>query len=204
MRHGLMASATEGGLGTPLWTAPEQGKGGDHVRPSVDVWALGLLTFYLLTGKIYWFHCNDEKASMLDIATEMLRDDIAPASVRAEQLDCAAALPSGFDPWFSRCVVRDAELRYGDAAEAVMEWQRVLAGQPLVGKSTPPPATSSPPLVSIPSAPPPHSVVSRSEPPETIRSLYPEAHRPRNIVFAALAAVLAGIVAAAAAWMWLT
>jgi eukaryotic-like serine/threonine-protein kinase len=113
----MIASATEGGLGTPLWTAPEQAKGGE-LRPSVDVWAIGLLGFYLLTGKIYWRHANDKGASMLDLAVEMLKEPIAPASERAAALGVPDVLSPGFDGWFFRCVERDAQKRFADAVEA--------------------------------------------------------------------------------------
>jgi serine/threonine protein kinase len=199
MREGMIASATEGGLGTPLWTSPEQGKGGEHMRPSVDVWALGLLTFFILTGKIYWRHCNIKRSSMLDIAKEMLRDPIEAASLREQQLDVAGMLPHGIDPWFARCVIRDVEQRYADATEVQMEWQRVLAGQPLVGRSLPPPASLRPGALPPSSRPPPSS----SAPPVTTRSAYPEAHVPRNIVLVAIIVLLVGVVATMAAWIML-
>jgi serine/threonine-protein kinase len=113
----MIASATEGGLGTPLWTAPEQAKGGE-LRPSVDVWAIGLLGFYLLTGKIYWRHANDKSASMLDLAVEMLQEPIAPATERAAALGVPVTLAPGFDGWFLRCVERDAQKRFADAVQA--------------------------------------------------------------------------------------
>lgn len=130
LREQMHASQTEGGLGTPLWTAPEQGKGGEHIRPSVDVWALGLLTFHVLTGKLFWFHANDDRSSMLDIATEMLRDAIPPVSERAKQLEVAERIPSHLDGWFARCVVRDADARFADAGEAHAGLKEVLAGRP--------------------------------------------------------------------------
>jgi serine/threonine protein kinase len=138
----MVASRTEGGLGTPLWAAPEQGKGGEHIRPSVDVWALGLLTFYVLTDKLFWFHANDDRASMLDIATEMLRDDIPLASERANQLDVGDLIPEHFDAWLARCVNRDAEARFSDAQMAKAALADVFAGRSLPPS---PPPTSQPP-----------------------------------------------------------
>jgi serine/threonine protein kinase len=113
----MKASATEGGLGTPLWTAPEQAKGGE-LRPSVDVWSIGLLAFYLATSKIFWRHANDRSASMLDLAVEMIQEPIPPASERAELLGVGGRIPPGFDAWFARCVVREPQKRFADAGEA--------------------------------------------------------------------------------------
>ena len=44
------AHARPPAIGTPLWMAPEQTEVGSAVAPATDVWALGLLAFYCLTG----------------------------------------------------------------------------------------------------------------------------------------------------------
>jgi serine/threonine protein kinase len=131
LREEMQASQTEGGLGTPLWTAPEQGKGGKHIRPSGDVWALGLLTFYLLTNKMFWFHANDDRSSMLDIAMEMLRSPIPLASARAAELEVADRLPAGLDPWFARCIDRDVDARFEEAGSAWDALQAAFGGGPV-------------------------------------------------------------------------
>jgi serine/threonine protein kinase len=41
-------------IGSPLWMAPEQAQLGARLTPATDVWALGLIVFYLLTGKYFW------------------------------------------------------------------------------------------------------------------------------------------------------
>src|SRR6202000_247691 len=41
-------------VGTPRWMAPEQADATARVSPSTDVWAYGLLAFWLLTGESYW------------------------------------------------------------------------------------------------------------------------------------------------------
>lgn len=149
------ASATEGGLGTPLWAAPEQGKGGTHMRPSVDVWALGLLTFFIFTGKIYWQHANEKRSSMLDIAQEMLLSPIVLPSERAAALG-VNGWPPALDTWFMTCVDRDAAQRFPDADHAR------AALFPHLGLAAPAPAPVAPsivpPALAAP-APPPTSPV---------------------------------------------
>jgi eukaryotic-like serine/threonine-protein kinase len=110
-------SGTAPGLGTPLWTAPEQGREGYRPAPNADVWALGLLAFFVLTGALYWRHAG-ERASMADLALELIKSDIEPATQRAAELGVDAALPPGFDAWFERAVQRDPERRFRDAGQA--------------------------------------------------------------------------------------
>jgi eukaryotic-like serine/threonine-protein kinase len=130
-------SGTTPGLGTPLWTAPEQGRDGYQPEPSADVWALGLLTFFVLTGSLYWRHASAQ-ASMADLAIELIKGEIEPASRRARQLPEPAALPRGFDAWFERAVNRDPARRFRDAGEA---W---AALEPLLSEPAPARASHRP------------------------------------------------------------
>ncbi len=114
------AVATAAGLGTPLWTAPEQGAKGHRLEPSADVWALGLIVFQLITGRIYWRHMQPG-SSAIDIAQEIIEGKIDKASDRAAELGSPVALPPAFDAWFARCVVRHPKKRFADASEAYEE-----------------------------------------------------------------------------------
>ncbi|MBZ0121349.1 MAG: serine/threonine protein kinase, partial [Sandaracinaceae bacterium] len=55
---GREAATVTSALGTPFWMAPEQANAGHQLTPSADVWALGLIAYYMLTGKIYWRSAN--------------------------------------------------------------------------------------------------------------------------------------------------
>jgi serine/threonine protein kinase len=116
---------TAPGLGAPLWTAPEQGKEGQKITPTADVWALGLLAFRLLVGATYWRSANERGATAFDLAVEMLRAPIAPPSRRAAELGRAALGPT-FDAWFLRAVHRDPQARFVDAGEAEKALEPVL------------------------------------------------------------------------------
>ncbi|HYQ18185.1 MAG TPA: serine/threonine-protein kinase [Polyangiaceae bacterium] len=119
-------SHTTPGIGTPLWAAPELSRPDPQPRPSADVWSLGLLTFFVLTGHQYWRH-STENASIADLALELLRGEIAPPSLRVRELELAAELPPGFDAWFGRAVHRDPALRFRDSAEAWAALEPLLA-----------------------------------------------------------------------------
>lgn len=112
------ALSTSPGQGTPLWTAPEQSRFDDVPHPRADVWALGLLSFFVLTGKLFWRHAQGAM-SMAKLSMELIRDPIPPACERARELQVEERLPTGFEHWFSRCVCRDPEGRFESAGAAL-------------------------------------------------------------------------------------
>lgn len=112
------AISTSPGQGTPLWTSPEQSRLDDKPHPRSDVWALGLLTFYVLTGKVYWKHAQG-RLNMVQLSMELMRNPIEAASVRATELGVLQRLPPRFDQWFEHCVNRDAGQRFDNASAAL-------------------------------------------------------------------------------------
>jgi len=110
-------ATTTGAMGTPLWMAPEQASKGSQIAPGTDVWALGLIAFYALTGRSYWLAANDPEGTAVQMFKEITLDPLEPASSRGAALG-GAALPPGFDAWFARCVGREVSSRFKDAAES--------------------------------------------------------------------------------------
>lgn len=125
-------SRTTPGLGTPLWAAPELSRDEPPLSPRADVWSLGLLSFFVLTGHLYWRQAT-ERASVADLAMELLRGEIVAPSVRAAELGLKVELPRGFDAWFLRAVHRDAGSRFPSATEAWGELERLLAAPSAAG-----------------------------------------------------------------------
>ena len=113
-------------IGSPRWMSPEQADRGGPISASTDVWALGLIAFYLLTGEVYWKTAHVEAPSVIGQMCEILMDPIAPASARAEEYNVAHLLPAGFDGWFARCVNRDQSVRFADADEALAGLEEVF------------------------------------------------------------------------------
>jgi serine/threonine protein kinase len=96
--------------------SPEQ-TFGKPATPATDVWAIGLIVFYMLTGRPFWRAClepNDRRVVMKEIAFE----PIPIASTRAIEIGAGDILPRGFDTWFAHCVARSPEERFMSAAAA--------------------------------------------------------------------------------------
>ena len=125
-------------IASPLWMAPEQGERQGRVTAATDVWALGLVAFYLLTGKYYWRDANvadDEPMNAMAVMMEPVTHPIDPASARAAELGAPGIISAGFDAWFARCVCRDPAARFSDAqatAEALLALGRAAGVTPVV------------------------------------------------------------------------
>jgi formylglycine-generating enzyme required for sulfatase activity/tRNA A-37 threonylcarbamoyl transferase component Bud32 len=115
-------------IGTPLWMAPEQADASNLIGPHTDVWSLGLIAFFLLTGKNYWLGANCEEASIATLLKEVYVDPLALASDRARALGAPVALPRAFDAWFETCVVRAPLARFAHARQAWDALQPILSG----------------------------------------------------------------------------
>ncbi len=142
-------------LGTPRYMAPEQ-TGGQPITPATDVWALGLIAFQALTGKLFWKHAGGAATdSVMTLMREVLFEPLVPASRRALELGVAEWLPSGFDGWFARCVAREPNERFSEAGAAVASLHQVLVGHSGVAtvvSHTPSPIGAA--SVPLPPAPP--------------------------------------------------
>jgi len=122
-------------IGSPLWMAPEQAQLGARLTPATDVWPLGLIVFYLLTGKYYWRAPNAGAGDLMMVLNEVMLMPLDPASARAAEYGLATALPAGFDGWFARCVDRDASLRWPSARAAWDELAPLFGDAPMASAS---------------------------------------------------------------------
>jgi serine/threonine protein kinase len=118
--HDNQTSATgTSAMGSPLWMAPEQTESGTRLRPATDVWALGLMAFWMLTGRSYWRAGNQAEIALTPVFTEVLVLPLDPPSVRAVQMGLGHLVPPAFDAWFFRCVARNHDQRFVDATQAI-------------------------------------------------------------------------------------
>jgi len=104
--------------GTPLFMAFEQ-LVGDEPSPRTDVWALGLITYYALTGHHYWRSGAAPHREVNALFAEILQLPLPLPSARVREDGIDVRLPDGFDTWLLTCVVRDPRKRFDSAGHAV-------------------------------------------------------------------------------------
>ena len=122
------STMSQGIKGTPLYMAYEQVMG-DMVTPTTDVWALGLIAFFLLTGKSYWRAGADRVSNFSAVFAEVLNQPIIGPTKRAEELGIEATWPPEFDHWFLQCVNRDPRSRFPSAGAAASGLAQALLGE---------------------------------------------------------------------------
>jgi len=122
-------TSTTQAMGSPLWMAPEQTES-TGISPATDVWALGLIAFYLLTGEYYWRSARlQDGSAMMQLLREILVEPLVSVSVRAQESGVFPMLPQGFEGWFHRCVVRERSERFADANAATQGLVNLLRAQ---------------------------------------------------------------------------
>jgi eukaryotic-like serine/threonine-protein kinase len=108
-------------IGTPAYMAPEQAAGEtDRIDERTDVYALGALLFFLLSGRPPY-----EGTSAAAILSSV-REGPAPA---LRSLD--PAVPKALDAICRKAMSLDSRDRYASAREMAMDVQRLLDGQPV-------------------------------------------------------------------------
>lgn len=151
-------------LASPQWMAPEQTDPGAVLSPATDVFAFGLLAFWLLTGHTYW-RASATGAHGAAALRELLSPTRVAASARAAEFGAGQRVPAGFDPWLARCLAIDPSQRFADggaAGEALLPLLRsgvaevpktaALTAVPLAPGMTSIPRTEALPAVSLESS----------------------------------------------------
>ena len=114
-----------GTVGSPLWMSPEQ-INNEALGPQTDIWALGLLAFWALTGQSYWRTARAERLTIQALFAEQLFRPLEPAKERAAEFAMADHIPPGFDDWFMHCVTRQPGDRFADAAAAWAAFEQAV------------------------------------------------------------------------------
>jgi len=91
--------------GTPAFMAPEQALGRDRGDARSDIYAIGCVAYWLLTGRLVF-----EGETVLEILTHHARSVPEPPSSRTD-----APIPAAFDRLVLSCLEKDPALRPQDA-----------------------------------------------------------------------------------------
>jgi serine/threonine-protein kinase len=117
LRAACLSSSSAAPLG---WAAIEQSRGAPP-SPAGDVFALGLVTYYVLTARHYlnsmWHAAPAPEQVLAELAAE---HPAASSRARAQ----GGELPPALDAWFARALNPDPSARFasaGEAAQALLE-----------------------------------------------------------------------------------
>jgi serine/threonine protein kinase len=126
---GDTANVSQEVRGTPLYMAFEQVTAGP-LSPATDVWSLGLIAYYVLTGHRYWRSADQQGSGVQSLFAEILTLPIEAPSLRSKQQATGVELPAAFDAWLLRCLDRDPSRRFRSAGLAVEEFARAFNRTP--------------------------------------------------------------------------
>jgi hypothetical protein len=116
LASGGLGKATRTGsfLGTPYYMSPEQLEGGRRSDHRTDIWALGVIAFECLLGRLP-FNGQGIGGLVLSVCAH-------PPPVPSQ----LGVVPAGFDAWFARACARDLNERFSSAREAASSLRAVL------------------------------------------------------------------------------
>jgi serine/threonine-protein kinase len=93
-------------LGTPSYMSPEQAQGAKVIDHRTDIWALGVIAYRCLLGRLPF---AGENVGQLVLA--ICAEPLPKPSTRGD-------VPAGFDAWFARACARQPHARFDSAKEA--------------------------------------------------------------------------------------
>ncbi|MCI0378181.1 MAG: serine/threonine protein kinase [Gemmataceae bacterium] len=112
-------------VGTPLYMAPEQAAGAQHLTTAADIYSLGAILFELLTG------APPYRGDSL-LATLLLAQQADPVRPRALN----PRVDRDLEAICLKCLEKDPSRRYGSALALAEDLERWRAGEPIHARRT--------------------------------------------------------------------
>ncbi|XXY55169.1 serine/threonine-protein kinase [Sorangium sp. So ce269] len=110
-------TSTGSSFGTPLYMSPEQLLSAKHVDFRADLWALGIVGYYAMTGQVPF---TGETLGALSVSVN--------AGVFALPSAVRPGVPHGLDAWVTRALQRDPAARFGSVREMSSALDEALFG----------------------------------------------------------------------------
>jgi len=103
---GLSLTRTSSIMGSPLYMSPEQMRSTKNVDQRSDIWALGVILYELLTGRVPF-----EAEAVPELCLKVVQDQPdPPKSLRPE-------MPEGLNLVVLKCLEKDPAMRFANVAE---------------------------------------------------------------------------------------
>ena len=111
---------TEAGhaVGTPNYMSPEQLRNDEDLDHRLDIWALGVVTYEALSGKLPF-----PSHTFAGLCVAICEGRSTPIREVDE------TLPASIDGWFARTLVVDAARRFATAREAVRAFKKIVSDE---------------------------------------------------------------------------
>lgn len=114
---GFGGTMTGAMLGTVHYMSPEQTMGASEVDARSDLWAMGILTYYALTGRLPFMGDG-----IGVIVTQISLNEPAPPS------SIMPTLPKALDGWMKKALSKDPNARFQSAREMASSLTQVVLG----------------------------------------------------------------------------
>jgi serine/threonine-protein kinase len=115
-------------LGTPLYMSPEQARGEDQLDHRIDVYALGVILYEMITGEVPFRGTN-----YLGIISQVLTQDVVPPRLLRPDL----AISEACERVILKAMAKDRDERYQSMAELTADLERLITGDQNVTAAVP-------------------------------------------------------------------
>jgi serine/threonine protein kinase len=168
MTTGSMKTRTGHMLGTPSYMSPEQCRGLKDIDHRADLWALGVIAYECLVGKVPF-----DGQVLGDLLLRICMDPLPIPSQHAR-----GVLPAAFDAWFAKAVARDRVERFQSALELATSLSELSPAISVPAVSAPPVSVSAASVSAV--SAPPREAVEASRPSAPRISFLPPMPVPRT------------------------